>query len=81
MNWRKPNALGASNGMLERKFRPLFVLQKNRYHPLASDWAQRVLANGGAAMSAVTVRAVSDFCRELDAQGARDHCRWFSHGR
>ncbi len=35
-------------------------------HPLASDWAARVVVNGGAAPSNNTVNAISNFCGALD---------------
>lgn len=38
-------------------------------HPLASDWAARVVANGGAAPSIFTQIAISNFCGALDAAG------------
>ena len=58
-----------NNGILDCRFRPLFVPRKDRYHSLASDWARRVISNGGAAVAMQTLAAVSDFCREVDAQG------------
>lgn len=38
-------------------------------HATADDWAARVVTNGGAAPSANTVAAVSNFCGALDAAG------------
>lgn len=40
------------------------------FHPEAQDWRNRVVANGGTA-STTTVKAVSDFCRRIDAAGIR----------
>lgn len=47
--------------------RSLFVApqQGPAYDPLAVDWAARVVTNGGAAPSAATKQAVSDFCAAL----------------
>lgn len=39
-------------------------------HHEAIDWATRVSANGGT-ISTTTIRAVSDFCRAIDAAGIR----------
>jgi hypothetical protein len=36
---------------------------------LATDWASRVVTNGGAAPSGGTVTAISDFCDALDTSG------------
>lgn len=38
-------------------------------HALATDWASRVVTNGGAAPSDYTVARISDFCGALDAAG------------
>lgn len=41
------------------------------FHPEAQDWRNRVIANGGT-VSGSTLKAVSDFCRSIDAAGIRD---------
>ena len=40
-------------------------------HPEAKVWQNAVIANGGT-VSAGTVKAVSDFCKSIDAAGIRD---------
>jgi len=40
------------------------------FHPEASDWRSRVIANGGT-VSGSTLTAVSNFCRSIDAAGLR----------
>ena len=40
-------------------------------HPEASDWAARVVSNGGTVSSA-TLAAVNRFCRAIDTAGMRD---------
>lgn len=40
-------------------------------HPEAKIWQNAVIANGGT-VSAGTVKAVSDFCKSIDAAGIRD---------
>lgn len=40
------------------------------FHPEAQDWRNRVIANGGT-VSGSTLKAVSDFCRSIDAAGIR----------
>jgi len=41
------------------------------FHPEAADWRTRVIANGGAAPSTTTMKAVSDFCKSIDSSGLR----------
>lgn len=41
------------------------------FHPEASDWRSRVIANGGT-VSGSTLTAVSNFCRSIDSAGIRD---------
>jgi hypothetical protein len=41
------------------------------FHPEASDWRTRVIANGGS-VSGSTLKAVSDFCKAIDKAGIRD---------
>lgn len=40
-------------------------------HQEAADWRTRVIANGGAAPSSATVKAISDFCKSIDSNGLR----------
>lgn len=40
------------------------------FHPEASDWRSRVIANGGT-VSGSTLTAVSNFCRSIDGAGLR----------
>ena len=47
---------------------PRFV--SRTIHHEALDWATRASANGGV-ISTTTIRAVSDFCRNIDANGLR----------
>lgn len=44
---------------------------RNTTHPEASDWAARVVTNGGS-VSASTLAAVSTFCYAIDNAGIRD---------
>jgi len=53
--------------MNNRILRPL----ASGVHPEAAAWRSSVVANGGSA-SAATMKAVSDFCRAIDAAGIRD---------
>jgi hypothetical protein len=41
------------------------------FHPEAQVWRNAVIANGGS-VSGSTVKAVSDFCKSIDAAGIRD---------
>lgn len=41
------------------------------FHPDAQAWRNAVIANGGS-VSGGTLKAVSDFCRRIDAAGLRD---------
>jgi hypothetical protein len=41
------------------------------FHPEAADWRTRVIANGGAAPSTTTMKAISDFCKSIDSNGLR----------
>jgi len=50
---------------------PLPVVVSETIHHEAIDWATRASANGGV-ISTNTIRAVSDFCRAVDAGGLRD---------
>lgn len=53
--------------MSPRTLRPSQAL----FHPEAQDWRNRVIANSGS-VSLSTLRAVSAFCRSIDAAGIRD---------
>ena len=53
--------------MSPRLLRPL----ASGVHPEAADWRARVIANGGTQPTAATLRAVSQFCRAIDAAGIR----------
>lgn len=58
------------SGLLGRPT-PFPTINPTSAHPDASDWANRVLANGGS-VSASTLAAVSEFSRRIDAAGIRD---------
>lgn len=53
--------------MSPRTLRPSQAL----FHPEAQDWRNRAIANSGS-VSGSTLKAVSDFCRQIDAAGIRD---------
>jgi len=54
-------------GMNPRLLRPL----ASGVHPEAAAWRSAVVSNGGS-VSASTMRAVSQFCADIDAAGIRD---------
>jgi hypothetical protein len=56
--------------MNARLLRPLATL----VHPEAAAWNSAVVANGGS-VSGTTLRAVSQFCREIEAAGIRSKFR------
>jgi len=49
--------------------RTAFAANTGARNPIVNDWANRVVANGGAAPSAATLNALNTFCNTLDAQG------------
>jgi hypothetical protein len=53
--------------MSPRLLRPI----ASGFHPEAQVWRNAVIANGGT-VSGTTFKAVSDFCRSIDAAGLRD---------
>lgn len=60
--WRidSVNACGTTTG-------DSWIFTTTPLNALATDWAARVAANGGAVPSGATVSAISDFCDALDA--------------
>lgn len=50
---------------------PRLLRPTTSLHPEAADWQNRVIANSGT-VDGLTLRAVSQFCRQIDAAGIRD---------
>lgn len=50
---------------------PRLLRPTTSLHPEAADWQNRVIANSGT-VDGSTLRAVSQFCRQIDAAGIRD---------
>lgn len=52
---------------------PRLLRPRQTTHPEAADWASRVVANGGS-VSGTTLRAVSQFCRDIDKTAGLRGC-------
>ena len=50
---------------------PRLLRPTTSLHPEAANWQGRVIANGGT-VGGLTLRAVSQFCRQIDSAGIRD---------